>query len=151
LSKEQPGAADPLYRAIPERRTNHYSYDRSRQLDPGWMDSARPLGEGVRVILLADDAGRDQLEAAVIGPTLAIIVDERMIADSDRWFKTSRAEIDEHRDGPTLEASGLSFLALSYTRFIPVSARTSHDASPSQTRHTQVGSAPVGLIAVRDR
>ena len=154
LSKEQPGAADPLYRAIPERHTNRYSYDRSRLLDPEWMDSARRLGEGegVRVILLAEGAGRDQLEAAVIDATRAIIADERMIADSDRWFRTSRAEIDEHRDGPTLEAAGLSFLTLTYARFFPVSAKTSHDAWLSQTRDTQVGSAPVlGLIAVRDR
>ena len=154
LSKEQPSAVDPLYRAIPERHTNRYSYDRSRPLDPKWMDSARRLSEadGVRVILLAEGAGRDQLEAAVIDATRAIIADERMIADSDRWFRTSRAEIEEHRDGPTLEASGLSFLALTYARFFPVSAKTSHDAWLSQTRDTQVGSAPVlGLIAVRDR
>ena len=88
----------------------------------------------------------------MIDATRAIIADERMIADSDRWFRTSRAEIDEHSDGPTLEAAGLSFLALTYARLFPVSAKTSHDAWLSQTRDTQVGSAPVlGLIAVRDR
>jgi hypothetical protein len=75
-----------------------------------------------------------------------------MIGDSDRWFRGSRAEIDAHRDGPTLDAAGLSFLALTYARLFSVSAKTAHDAWLSQTRDTQVGTAPVlGLIAVRDR
>jgi hypothetical protein len=153
LSNEQPSAVDPLYRAIPERHTNRYAYERSRPVDPKWLEAARRLGEAddVRVILLAEGA-RDQLEATVIDATKAIIADGRMIADSDRWFRKSSAEIDEHRDGPTLEASGLSFLALTYARLFPVSAKTSHDAWLSQTRDTQVGTAPVlGLIAVRDR
>ncbi len=154
LSKQQPSAADPLYRAIPERHTNRYAYQRSRPLDPKWMEAARRLGEAdeVRVILLTDGAARDRLETTLIDATKSIIADERMIADSDRWFRISSAEIDEHRDGPTLEASGLSFLSLTYARLFPVSAKTSHEAWLSQTRDTQVGTAPVlGLIAVRDR
>ena len=89
------------------------------------MDAARRLGEAeaVLVILLAEGAGRDQLETTMIDATKSIIADGRMIADSDRWFRKTRAEIDKHRDGPTLEASGLSFLALTYARLFPVSRR----------------------------
>jgi hypothetical protein len=75
-----------------------------------------------------------------------------MISDSDRWFRASSAEIDAHRDGPTLDAAGLSFLTLMLARLFPVSAETSHKAWMDQTRDVQVASAPaVGLIAVRDR
>ena len=75
-----------------------------------------------------------------------------MIADSDRWFRASSAEIDAHRDGPTLEAAGLSFLTLTFARLFPVSAEVSHQAWLRQTRDVQLASAPlVGLIAVRDR
>ncbi len=154
LSKPPAGGADPRYRAIPERHTNRYAYDRARPLDPHWLDAARRLGDadGVRVILFSDGAARDRLEGAMIDATRAIIADEPMIADSDRWFRTSAHDIDAHRDGPTLDAAGLSIFALTFARVFPVSAKTSHDAWLAQTRGTQVGTAPVlGLIAVRDR
>ena len=147
-------AADPLHGAIPQRHTNRYAYERSRPLDTAWLEGARQIGiaDGVRVIVFPEGAARDRLEAAVVDATKAIIADARMIADSDRWFRNSSAEIDAHRDGPTLEASGLSFLTLTYARLFPVSAKTSHDAWLAHTRDVQVGTAPaLGLIAVRDR
>ncbi len=154
LTKQGPKAADPLHRAIPARHTNRYAYQRSRPLDATWLDAARRLGEadGVRVIVFPESAARDRLAAVMVDATKAIIADARMIAASDRWFRNSSAEIDAHRDGPTLEAAGLSFMTLTFARVFPVSAKTSHDAWLSQTRDVQVGTAPVlGLIAVRDR
>lgn len=75
-----------------------------------------------------------------------------MIADSDRWFRGSAKEIDAHRDGPTLDAAGLSTSTLIFARLFSVSEDTSHAAWLKQTRDVQVASAPVvGLIAVRDR
>ena len=55
LAKQAPKAADPLTRAIPERHTNRYAYQRSRPLDATWLDAARRLGEadGVRVIVFS--------------------------------------------------------------------------------------------------
>jgi len=154
LTRQPPDAKNPLYRAVPDRHTNRYAYERSRPLGPQWMEAALRFGQAddVRVILFGEGTERDRLAAAMVDATQSIIADEPMIADSDRWFRKSYAEIDEHRDGPTLEAAGLSFLALTYARLVPVSAKTSHDAWLSQTRDTQVGTAPVlGLIAVRDR
>ncbi len=154
LARPTAKAADPLHRAIPRRHTNRYAYERSRPLDAAWLDAARRIGEadGVRVIVFSDGAARDRLEAAMVEATKAIIADARMIADSDRWFRNSSAEIDAHRDGPTLEAAGLPFLTLTYARLFPVSAATSHAAWLSQTRDVQVGTAPaLGLIAVSDR
>jgi hypothetical protein len=75
-----------------------------------------------------------------------------MIADSDRWFRSSPAEIEAYRDGPTLDAAGLSFLALTYARLFSVSPGTSHSAWLRNTRDVQLASAPLtGLIAVSDR
>ena len=75
-----------------------------------------------------------------------------MIADSDRWFRSSPAEIEAHRDGPTLEAAGLSFFALTYSRLFSVAPETSHAAWLRNTRDVQLASAPLtGLIAVSDR
>ena len=114
----QAKAADPLHRAIPERHTNRYAYQRGRPLDPAWLAAARRMGEadGVRVMVFPEGAARDRLAAAVVDATKAIVADARMIADSDRWFRGSSAEIDAHRDGPTLEAAGLSFLPLTFAR-----------------------------------
>ena len=61
-----------------------------------------------------------------------------MIADSDRWFRNSSREIDAHRDGPTLDAAGLSTFTLIYAQLFPVSAETSHAAWLEQTRDTQL-------------
>ena len=116
---------------------NRYAYERSRPLDPAWLDAARRMGQadGVRVIVFPESAARDRLEAAMIDATKAIIANSRMIADSDRWFRNSSAEIDAHRDGPTLEAAGLSFLPLTFARVFPVSARSGPPPTAWRTGH----------------
>jgi len=145
---------DSLYRAIPDRHTNRYAYDRNRALPEEWraFASHADVGGDVRVFLFEDGEPRRLFDAAVVEATEAIIADKTMIADSDRWFRASSGEIDAHRDGPTLDAAGLSSLTLLFARLFPVSPETSHKAWLDQTRDVQVASAPaVGLIAVRDR
>jgi nitroreductase len=154
LTRRELTAPDALYRAIPDRRTNRYAYDRGRAAPQEWREFAAraDFGDDVRVLLIEDGEPRRRFDAAVVEATQAIIADKVMIADSDRWFRASSAEIDAHRDGPTLEAAGLSFLTLMAARLFPVSAETSHEAWLRQTRDVQLASAPlVGLIAVRDR
>ena len=153
LTRRERAAPDALYRAIPDRHTNRYAYDRGRAPPQDWRDFAAhgDFGDGVRVLLVEDGDKRRLFDAAVVEATEAIVADKAMVADSDRWFRSSSAEIDAHRDGPTLGAAGLSNFALTYARLFPVSAETSHQAWLDQTR-MQLASAPlVGLIAVRDR
>lgn len=154
LTERERAAPHPLYRAMPDRHTNRYAYDRDRALPADWRDFAAhaDLGDDIRVFLFAEGEPRRLFDAAVVEATEAIIADKTMIADSDRWFRASSGEIDAHRDGPTLDAAGLSFLTLTFARLFAVSAETSHRAWLDQTRDVQVASAPVvGLIAVRDR
>jgi hypothetical protein len=74
-----------------------------------------------------------------------------MIADSDRWFRATDAEIELHRDGPTLYCAGLSPLVLFGARLMPVSTQSAHRHWIEQTRDAQLGSRPViGLITVKD-
>ncbi len=154
LTERGRAAPDSLYRAMPDRHTNRYAYDRDRALPEDWRDFAAHVGVGddIGVFLFADGEPRRLFDAAVVEATEAVIADKAMIADSDRWFRASSAEIDAHRDGPTLDAAGLPFLTLTFARLFPVSPETSHKAWLDQTRDVQVASAPVvGLIAVRDR
>ncbi len=154
LEKRSPTPPDPLYLAIPFRHTNRYAYKRNKLPPDDWRAFAESgdAGTAVRVILIGEGAERRAFDAAVVDATEAIIADAAMIADSDRWFRGSRAEIEAHRDGPTLDAAGLSFLTLTYARLFSVSPETSHNAWLRQTRDVQLASAPVtGLIAVRDR
>ncbi|HME85022.1 MAG TPA: hypothetical protein VKG91_10850 [Roseiarcus sp.] len=152
--KRRPPTASELYRAIALRHTNRYAYERERPLPADWLEAARQTAadRGARLLLFDEGDQRRAFDAAVVEATQAIIDDKTMIADSDRWFRSSRAEIDAHRDGPTLEAAGLSVFVLTYARLFPVSPETSHAAWLTNTRDAQLASAPVtGLIAVRDR
>ena len=153
LSKSA-ATAVPRYAAIAKRHTNRYAYDPAR-LPAGEFRAfaqAAGNGEGVRVKLFDDGPQRLAFDAAVVEATEAIIADKTMIADSDRWFRASTKEIDEHRDGPTLDAAGLSPLTLMFAKIFPVSSETSQQAWLSQTRDVQLASAPtVGMILVADR
>jgi hypothetical protein len=146
---------EPRYAAVPLRHTNRYAYDLARDPPQDWRDFAHALGAEDEVKVFLFDAGSPQrrlFDQVVVEATQAIIADKPMIADSDRWFRASSGEIDAHRDGPTLDAAGLSTFTLMFARLFPVSAETSHKAWLDQTRDTQLPTAPVaGLIAVRDR
>ncbi len=108
--------------------------------------------DNVRVFLFQGGPARALHDAAILDSTQAIIADPAMIADSDRWLRTSSREIEAHRDGPTLDAAGLSTLTLFFAKLIAVSPERAHQAWLDQTRDAQVATAPLtGLIAVRDR
>ena len=154
LKKRAPSAPDGFYRAIALRHTNRYAYERSKAVPADWREFLRRTGDdqGARVILFDEGEDRRAFDAAVVEATQAIIDDKAMIADSDRWFRSSPAEIEAYRDGPTLDAAGLSFFALTYARLFSVSPETSRSAWLRNTRDVQLASAPLtGLIAVSDR
>jgi hypothetical protein len=86
-----------------------------------------------------------------VAATQSIVADSVMIADSDRWFRSTDAEIELHRDGPTLYCAGLSPLVLFGARLMPISTQSAHRHWIDQTRDAQLGTNPViGLIAVKD-
>jgi hypothetical protein len=101
---------------------------------------------------ITDPKARRDFADATVAATESITADATMIADSDRWFRATDQEIEQHRDGPTLYCAGLSPLVLSFARLMPpVSPRSAHQHWIDQTRDTQLASQPViGLITVRD-
>ena len=152
LTKQQADAS-PLAAAIPHRHTNRSPYqgDRSIPIDVLRQFSALSSDAAVRLIWITDSAARRDFAAATVAATESIVADSVMIADSDRWFRATDAEIDLHRDGPTLYCAGLSPLVLFGARLMPVSTPSAHRHWIDQTRDAQLGTRPViGLICVKD-
>jgi len=148
-----PAVSAPSYRAIPHRHTNRNPYDRARALPVSWRDDLAGLAADERVRLFTFDHGRqrDGYDAAVVDATGAIIDDAPMIADSDRWFRGTHAEIERYRSGPTFETAGLAPMTRLMAETIPLPASFKHRAWLDQTRDEQLATAPMtGLIAVRD-
>jgi hypothetical protein len=145
--------SDPLYRMIPDRHTNRYAYDPARPVPATWRAGAERMAVGYGAHIAMFDTGktRDAFSASVIDATRAIIADKAMIADSDRWFRSTQGEIEVHRDGPALKTAGLTGFTLLLAELLPVSPEISHQGWLNQTE-MQLRTAPlVGLIAVRDR
>jgi hypothetical protein len=143
----------PLAAAIPHRHTNRSPYQGDRSIPPDMLLGLSALaGEAaVRLIWMTDPAARRDFAAATIAATETIATDPVMIADSDRWFRATDAQIELHRDGPTLYCAGLSPLVLFGARLMPVSTPSAHRHWIDQTRDAQLGTRPViGLIAVKD-
>lgn len=99
----------PLFDAIPRRHTNRHPYLEAPP-PPGLEAAMRALVTEPEVGLrwLAQPEEKQRFRAATVAATLAIVDDDEMIADSDAWFRHTEAEIARFRDGPTLDAAGLS-------------------------------------------
>jgi hypothetical protein len=148
-------AVSPLYDAIPMRHTNRGPYDRGREVPSEALAQLAALVGGepnLRLFLLTDPAACSEFAEATVSATEAIINDSEMIRDSDAWFRGSDAEVEAHRDGPSIGAAGLSPFVTFMAKVLPApSPERTHRIWLGQTRDTQLGTAPAfGMIAVRD-
>ncbi|MBI1328738.1 MAG: hypothetical protein GC166_02410 [Alphaproteobacteria bacterium] len=146
--------ASPLFDFIPKRHTNRGAY--KPDAIPGATLSAFSdlvAGTLVRVVFFSGHGPRDALGELMIRATEEIIADPQMSKDSARWFRTGRGDIAEHRDGVTMDTSGLSPLMRVMAKLAPdVDAATADQGWLTMTRDLHVGTAPVlGMILVRDR
>jgi hypothetical protein len=143
----------PLVAAIPHRHTNRAPYQGDRHISGETLHQLTALASDahVRLIWITDPLERRDFASATVAATQNIVADLGMIADSDRWFRGTDAQIERHRDGPTLYCAGLSPLVLFGARLLPISAPSAHRHWIDQTRDSQLGTNPViGLIAVKD-
>ena len=150
-----PASVSPLRAAIPRRHTNRAAFEPDRPIGGDIQAELAGLVEpdtAVRLWLLTDAAARADFAAATAEATRAIIDDPVMIGDSDAWFRATNREIAIHRDGPTIDAAGLSPLITWLAKILPApSAERAHKTWFEHTRDVQLASAPLfGLIAVKD-
>ncbi len=144
-----------LYDAIPQRRTNRGPYRSDHLLPEAVHARLRAIGaaeDHAEVILVAEAEARSCFGDLIVSTTESIIADAVMVHDSERWYRHSRSEVEEFRDGPTLDATGLPPIRIAIAKLLPrPSAADNHAYWLDNTRDIQVATAPVlGLIAVHD-
>ena len=154
LSKA-PKQRSELYDAIPRRHTNRAAYAAARALPLGLLASIRGMTEGdaqLQVFLFTTSDTKAKLGELVIKATETIIADKPMVQDSERWFRHRWEEVQTARDGPTLDATGMSPLMTAIAKVLPrPSPETSHRYWLDATRNVHVPETTAfGLIAVRD-
>jgi hypothetical protein len=146
---------DALFNAIPTRHTNREPYRHHQFIEAEKLRRFSDLvtDDIVRVAFIVDAHARRELGALIVEATERIIGDPQMSADSARWFRTGKREIAIHRDGVTIDTSGLSPLITAVSKLLPDQDAGSADQYwLSMTRETQVPTAPVlGIVVVRDR
>jgi nitroreductase len=146
-------ARDPLFEAIPDRHTNRGPYS-ERAVNPKDLYTLADLVSDaeVRVGFLTDSLARKELAAAIVAATERIIADPEMSADSARWFRTGRREVNWHRDGIGLDTAGLSPLMAAAAKIMPdQDAATADRYWLDMTRDVQTVAPVLGIILVRDR
>jgi len=144
-----------LYGAIPFRHTNRGPYRPDVVISPGALEWFTDLASGadVRVAFVIDPGARRDLSALIVEATRRIADDPDMSADSARWFRAGRRDIEAHRDGVTLDAAGLSPTMTALAKLMPdMSAKWNDAYWLSMTRDVELPTAPaLGIVFVRDR
>ncbi len=127
-----------MARAIPGNR----KFDRATKT---WLFA--PTRQSIRYVLghfpdIQMDAG-----------TAEIVADHEMVMASHRWFRTTDAAIQTHRDGPNLDAAGLSTMMTVAAKIFPdPSPEAGHKMWLNATRENHLATAPAtALLSVRDR
>lgn len=144
-----------LYRAIPYRHTDRNPYDVSKAVSQDKIEAFASESKKLncRLDVLVDGAPRESMNLIMNQATHAIVQDQEMVADSSRWFKTTDKSIQAQRDGPTLDAAGLSpmirFLAKIFPDPSPLEAHRVWETATKES-HLATASA-MGLISIRDR
>jgi nitroreductase len=153
ISAGQP-SPDPLFHAIPRRRTNRGRYS-DKPIAPERLRRLIDLvsNETVRIAFLIDDGARHEMAALIVKATEQIVADPEMSMDSFRWIRTGRREVLAHRDGVTIDASGATRLTTVAGKMLPDMNATRTDRIwVDATRDVHTATASVfGMILVQDR
>ena len=142
-----------LYDVIGDRHTNRGPY--RAEVVPidvldDLVDTAGISGVGVHWVI--DAHAKAQLGQLMVDAATAITQDEQQSRDGFAWFRPSDDSIQQHRDGLTLDALGLSPVILTVAKLLPASTRAAGDTFwVDQTRdvHTKTAAA-YGIITVAD-
>jgi nitroreductase len=147
--------ASELYQAIPRRHTNRGRYDTGRTVPADALDRLAALGADlpeIRVIWFSTPEQRARVGDLIVAATEAIIADEQQSRDSAKWFRSSWRQVQDMRDGITLDAQSLPPLINAAAKILPPFDREAGDKAWLQaTREQHVATAAAfGLLVVSD-
>lgn len=144
-----------LYKAIPHRHTDRSPYDPSRTIPAELKEAFTSIASvaGARLDLFESGSSRKAANAIITDATDWIVQDNEMVLDSHKWFRTTDADVQKFRDGPTLDAAGLPGTITVLAKLLPdPSPEVGHNMWSTSTREVQLPSASaVGFISIRDR
>ena len=147
-------SSDPLFDAIPRRRTHRGPY-RDQSPAPELLRQISDLvsSKATRVVFLTDDVVRREMGELIVEATERIIDDRDMSLDSFQWIRTGRRDIQDHRDGVTIDTAGVGRLKTVAAKMLPdLDAAAVDRIWLEATRATQTATAPVfGAILVPHR
>lgn len=142
----------PLFDWIARRHVNRGAYADVRA--PGLAEALRALLDepSLSLAFLERDDERARFRNETIAATEAIVGDAEMSADGARWYRHSHEEIEAHRDGPTLDATGNGAATRTFGKILGRPSDATADAywlDATRTRQT-TGSAFVILSSPDD-
>jgi nitroreductase len=148
-------APSPLYAAIPHRRTNRGPYDTRRELPQSALAALAGLGSDLpqlSVRWFASSQEKTRIAARIVEATVEIIADAEQSRDSAAWFRNSWSEIQQKRDGLTLDAQALpAWLNLAAKMGPAVGIEEADRIWLQNTRDIHVATAPAfGVLLARD-
>jgi hypothetical protein len=144
-------AASPLYAAIPARHTQRAAYTTQVVASEtlAAMESLIELPD-VALIWFTSTAAKQTFSDLTLRATQAIIADAAQAADDFAWYRTSWSELQTHKDGITLDATGIGNVLRVLGKLVPVSREQSDQGWLTATRDTQLPTAAAfGTLVVR--
>ena len=146
--------ASALYPMIPLRHTNRYPYDTGHPVTATTLDALSALGDetDVRVFWFANAEKRKPVGALLVEAAHAFVADKAQdVVDTGTWWRGTWQDIQQHRDGITLDAAGLPDLTRVIGKMLPSVSIDQQDSSFLQNTAEQVRTAGAfGLLAIRN-
>lgn len=144
-----------LYQSIPKRHTDRNPYEANRAIPTDLIQAfyAECRSYGCRLDIFTEGTARDSVDLLMNDATHAIVEDEEMVMDSHHWFRTSNEHVQLYRDGPNLDAAGLSPTICALAKIFPdPSPQEGHRFWEKATKESHLASAPaLGLISIHER
>ncbi len=142
-----------LYNVIPQRHTNRYPYDTGRPVTGETLGALSALNDDpdVRVFWFASAPIRKQVGNLLVEAAHALVADKTQDGDSARWYRATWQDLQQHRDGITIDAAGLPDWKRALGKMLPPASQEQQDATfLSNTAEQAQTAGAFGLLAVHD-
>ncbi len=147
---------DDLYEAIPRRHTNRGAYLPERPVPPPFLDALAHLAgddPDLRLFMFTAEADRRRIVEVSAAANRELYSDPEVIRANERWLRFDWHEVQEYRDGLTVDAFGLPPFLTGLAKMMPAWMLRRAAAGGAKLGYSDLMlSAPlIGILAVRDR